>query len=221
MNTDTLLTDEQYFNHKRAYELLGDRLDEVFSYVEPREANSICYGHKTHSLLLSICTEFEAVCKFDLVRRGYINPKREKNYWNISDFATLNENSGFDFITSINRNHYLATYEVKFQHWNSVLKPLEKFSDLVWDEKNKTLTKSTPEFYGAYNNVKHNRSENFFEANLKNLILSYAALTVLLHRIGFNFFCEIGSISAEASRHITGRFGTFTASVNREIRLQF
>lgn len=188
------LDSEVMRNHQRAYELLGNDLMRIFAFVEPNEANKDCFGHEIYQLLLRVCTEFESVCKLAKIRLEY--PGNPEN-WNIKKYAELNESTVGCGV--------LSEYKFQFTELSiaSVIQPLESFSN-----PNKNL--KSPSFYQAYNNVKHDRKTNFPEANLWNLLSSYAALTAVMYWQGIetNLF---GWLSPHGSINV--KFGRFECAV--------
>ncbi len=176
-------------NHQRAYELLGNDLMKIFSFVEPNEANKDCFGHEIYQLLLRVCTEFESVCKLAKIRIGHTdNPDK----WNIKTYSELND-------LTVGRG-MLSEYKFNFSELDniSLIQPLQSFS-------NPNIDLKSPGFYKAYNKVKHDRKTNFAEASLWNLLNSYAALTAVLFWQGidtniFGWLSPYGSINVKFGR---------------------
>ncbi len=181
-------------NHQRAYELLGNDLMRIFSFIEPSEANKDCFGHEIYQLLLRVCTEFESVCKLAKSRLGHSGKPRS---WDIVNYAELNN-------VNVGRGT-LSEYKFSFIEFESdvVIQPLQPFENS--DDQLKS-----PSFYKAYNKVKHDRKSNFSEANLWNLLNSYAALTAVMYwqEMETNLF---GWLSPYGSINV--KFGRFECAV--------
>jgi hypothetical protein len=178
-------------NHQRAYELLGNDLMKIFAFVEPSEANKDCFGHEIYQLLLRVCTEFESVCKLAKIRLGHTdNPEK----WNIKNYSKLND-------LTVGRG-VLSDYKFFFTELNSKIgiQPLKSFINSNIDD-----APIKPEFYDAYNSVKHDRKKNFQRANLWSLLHAYAGLTAAMYWQGietnlFGWVSPYGSINVKFDR---------------------
>lgn len=129
---------------------------ELFNYVEPCDANEKVYSHRLYELLLRAATEFETNCKAILEANHYSSSRN----LNITDYYKLN------------RATKLADYKIVFHCWQDAheWKPFDEWNvghSLSW--------------YHAYNQVKHNRLQNFSEANLENVMNAVASLICILH----------------------------------------
>lgn len=96
--------------------------------------------------------------RLPLLRQAGGEPRDESN-WNINDFKV------------VNKTHHLDAYSFEFPFWRgkeNIKKPYENWS------VNKPL-----QWYQAYNKSKHDRWNNFQEANLENLLLAFSGLFVL------------------------------------------
>lgn len=186
-------------NHQRAYELLGNDLMRIFAFVEPNEANKDCFGHEIYQLLLRVCTEFESVCKLAKIRLEHTGDPEK---WNIKKYAELNE-------SNLGRG-VLSEYKFFFTELNNqtAIQPLRSFINSNIDD-----APIRPEFYEAYNDVKHDRKKNFPCANLWNLLHAYAALTAVMYWQGIetNLF---GWVSPYGSINV--KFGRFECAVQSD-----
>lgn len=152
-------------HYVRAFLLIQNDLEKLFEYIEPSDVNLKAYSYRTHELLMRTCIEIEANFKA-ILRENIYNPKDKEGNpvpekrWNIHNYR------------KINKTHHLSAYKVHVPIWegnNSTLSPFEQWStstDLSW--------------YQAYNKSKHDRRNEFKEANLENLINAVAGLFVLL-----------------------------------------
>lgn len=140
----------------RAYMLLQKDLHELFDYVEPSDGNLQCYSYRIHELLTRTCIEIEANCKAILAENGYIKTKN----LTMPDYRKLNV------------THRLSSYQVKLPLWHGtqdIRAPFSSWSsgcELPW--------------YQAYNKVKHDRHQEFEQANLDHLLNAVCGLVVML-----------------------------------------
>ncbi|RJE46553.1 MULTISPECIES: hypothetical protein [unclassified Dehalobacter] len=160
--------DPRYANDRislcRGYYLIINDLKKIFEYVEPSEENLNVYSHRIYELFLRTSTEFEANCKGILLSNGY----NQRNL-NIIDYFNIEKCSK------------LSEYSVKLDIWRSGKKIFEPFKE--W--KNGYSLK----WYQKYNNVKHDRHNNFKDATLGNLLESMAGLLCILYsQFSYNAF---------------------------------
>ena len=144
----------------QAFLLIQKDVLSLFDYIEPADKNLTCYSFRIHELLLRVCVEVEANFKAILKENGY----SKSNNLNMLDYS------------KVDQSHRLSSYQVKIPRWmggENIITPFDSFLNL--DDKEKS-----PKWYRSYNNVKHDRYENFEEANFENLIHAVAGLVVLL-----------------------------------------
>ena len=170
-------------------------LYEVFNYVEPCDANQSMYSHRIYELFLRTATEFESNCKGILKANSYGKAVKDMNifdYFKIAPVAKLNE------------------YKVVFERWS----PFREFAPFAtWN----TSTYAGLKWYQDYNEVKHNRYDNFALANLENLMNSVAGLICILHvQVGNNMSraCFEGFGSSQGNQTETST-GSFTITLPR------
>jgi len=140
-----------------SYEILKRDLKRLFEYIEPCQSNLSTFSHRTFELLIRACIEIEALCKLVFAKNNVILERS-----NIIRYSDLN---------SAMR---LSDYEVLsygFQH--PPFLPFQAFANPVKKER-------SPIWYRAYNNVKHNRTDNFSDASLENVIQAVGGVYVLL-----------------------------------------
>lgn len=139
----------------RAYTIIQNDLEKLFEYIEPSDEANSTFSYRIHELLMRTCIEIEANFK-----------------------AILNENvysgSNYNIIAykKIDITHHLSSYEVILPIWNGAPKVFTPF--LEW-KTNSPLT-----WYRAYNASKHDRQDEFKQANFENLLNAVAGLLVLL-----------------------------------------
>jgi hypothetical protein len=140
----------------RAFMLIQKDLLELFGYVEPADVNLNCYSYRIHELHTRTCIEIEANCKAILSENGYIRNRD----WNMNDYKKLN------------LTHRLSSYQIKLPLWYGNESPRRPFS--AW------AAGGPLPWYQAYNQTKHDRHENFEDANFENLLNAVSGLVALL-----------------------------------------
>lgn len=156
-------------HYTRAFLIIQEDILKLFQYVEPSDMNKKTFSFRIHELLMRTCIEVEANFKAILRENIYTptfkggqkkgQPKTEKD-WNIIDFKI------------INKTHHLDDYSIELPFWKGAENIRKPFVN--WK------TKDELEWYQAYNQSKHDRINNFEQANLNNLIDAYSALCTLL-----------------------------------------
>ena len=113
----------------------------------------------------------------------------------------------------------LPEYRIVFKRWNSQkeFKPFEAWDAYIY----RPLA-----WYQSYNNVKHNRYDNFNEANLENLMNALAGLLCLLHaQIGEEMavacFEGISTIQEDQNKVETESFDIYAPSFSDAEQYEF
>lgn len=140
--------------------LIFEDLDRIFTFIEPSQENEKVFSHRIYELLLRTCTAFEAVSRSILVEEKY--PKKSEDL-NITDYFTLSS------------KYQLPNHEALIESWRSGAKILKPFKDWTSQEYTPIL------WYQNYNHSKHDRYQNFKEANLGTLLEAISGLLVLLY----------------------------------------
>lgn len=143
-------------HYVRAFVLIQDDLQEIFEYVEPADANLSCYSYRIHALHMRTCIEIEANLKAILAENDYSGPGR----WNMSDYIKLEQ------------THQLSAYECKFPVWKGAQHTRKPFAP--WSAG------AALNWYQAYNAAKHDRHDEFSQANMNNLLDAIGGLAALL-----------------------------------------
>jgi hypothetical protein len=143
-------------HYVRAFMVIQKDLLELFDYVEPTDKNLCCYSYRMHELLMRSCIEIEANCKAILSENGY----SRKGDWNMTDYKKLEA------------THRLYSYQVKFPVWHGDEDVRTPFS--AWARGD------SPTWYRAYNAAKHDRYQDFEQANFRNVSDAIAGLVALL-----------------------------------------
>jgi len=140
----------------RAFLLIQKDLLELFDYVEPSDRNLRTYSYRIHELHTRTCIEIEANCKAILSENGYVR----KGNWSMDDYRKLN------------LTHRLSSYRVKFPLWHGKENVRIPFSS--WTREEPLV------WYQAYNQTKHDRHEQFEQANFDNLLSAVSGLVTVL-----------------------------------------
>lgn len=159
-------TDPEHY--VRAFELIQKDLLHLISFIEMADTNLPVYSFRIYELFIRTCVEIETNFKAILIENGYNSKRVKSNSLNISDFKKLDS------------THRLSSYEVKIPYWkgkHNLIRPFERFA---LNQSSAPSANSTPDWYNAYNLVKHNRHKNFHQASFTNLIQSVCGLVVLL-----------------------------------------
>ena len=147
-----------YNNYIRQLELILDELFDIFKVVSPHSRNMKVFGNAIRNVLILSCTEVDSLMKSVLNGNGYIVDRP-----NMNDYRQL--------ITPMK----LSDYTLSFRYINEV-GGNTPFGE--WEPKENS---KSPSWYKAYNDVKHDRINNFKEANLRNAIeatLGYATMLI-------------------------------------------
>lgn len=179
--SNTYLLDNDYSSDRissiRAFEIIVKDYLDILDYIEPNDNNENTYSHRIYELFLRTCTEFEYNCKSILSSNQFT----KRGNWNIFDYY------------KINKAAKLSDYEIHLTIWNPTTKILKPFID--WN----STTPVSLSWYVAYNNVKHNRNKNFYEANMKNLTLALSGLFTILFSQYFIFCFDSYQITTSHS----------------------
>ncbi|BAL07787.1 MULTISPECIES: hypothetical protein [Bradyrhizobium] len=163
-------------HYLRAFQIVQKDLIELFDYIEPADANLLCYSHRILELHARCCFEIEANCAAILRENGYAR----SGDWTMRDYR------------KINASHRMSSYEVKLPAWSGnqdTFKPFQNWSgheQLPW--------------YQAYNRVKHSRHAHFTDANLGNLVEAACALAAIFSAQFINEDGLPDHLVAESSR---------------------
>lgn len=168
----------------RAYAIIERDLLELFDYIEPTDANLCTYSHKTYELLLRASTEFETNCKAILYANGYTKPGHAN--LSIQDYY------------KIDKTCKLSDYKIILDTWLPSRKVFEPFKD--WKSR------YTLRWYQAYNRVKHDRSTEFREASLENVMGSVTGLFGILFA---QFFTYVFNPFRKGSEYTEGDDNSF------------
>lgn len=149
--------------HYQYFLALEEDLEESIKFAEIDSANDAVFSIVYLKILVSTCIEIEATLK-QLCQR----------YSSGSSPNNINELK--NIVTSSKPNYHLT--EIKIPRYGLKLKP--------WDEWG---AGQNPDWWRAYNDAKHDRTNNYSRANQKNVILALSAL-----------FCNLIYLYADATQ---------------------
>ena len=137
-----------------AARLIIDDFERLFEYIEPHSKNENVFSHRIYELLLRTCTEVESCCKGILLANGH--SAKDMNDYKKIEQAT-----------------HLSSYTVHYSNWLPSHYSTRPFAN--W------ATGGSLPWFKAYNDVKHNRSQKFQLATLKNLLDAICGLLCIIH----------------------------------------
>lgn len=153
------IDDQEYYNRLNQLEILIDDLYSVFKVVAPHPDNWDVYGHEIRNIIILACSEVDSMMK-NILEKNMMTKKGL--FFNTNDYIQLlNPLRLVEYTLSFNRYALLGNFS-----------PF-----LKWDIKEPT---KSLDWYTAYNQIKHDRENNFASANLKMAINSIMAYAVLL-----------------------------------------
>jgi hypothetical protein len=148
---------EDFRGVQAALRLWWRDLDRLIEYVEPVTDHQGVYSHRLFELLVRAATEFESLAKTYATHSGASLPTRPT----IVDYHAL--------LAPLS----LADVEVGVQQWRPKALYVKPFGS--W-----ASGRSSPEWYAAYNSVKHSRRAQFGEASLVNAVTAAAGVFATL-----------------------------------------
>jgi len=138
------------------YLTLSKELSDISNYIEFDKANYSTYSIELAKLLMSASSEVDVVMK-QLCHS--LNKKRKPK--NINDYKTIIKADQIKTIF-INEAVLIPRHGLELHPWSN------------WKGS------SNPEWWTAYNNVKHERNNHFAKATLKNTINAMGALLICI-----------------------------------------
>lgn len=151
----------------RALILIQNDLQSIFEFVEPADESKTAFSYRIHALLMRTCIEIEANFKAILDENIFTRPSGRS--LNIRDYR------------KIDVTHHLSSYEAVLPIWNGTspsIKPFEPW--FAFRGQSAPNGGVTLPWYRAYNASKHDRQQEFKEANLWNLIQAVSALLIVV-----------------------------------------
>jgi hypothetical protein len=148
-------------HHWNYYLAVEDDMIKTSQYVEISFDNMATFSVEYTKIILSAASEVDVLLKQIYLSLGY---KKQKPNFN-------------DYCKSIKEKlESLITEELCLERYGISLKPFTE-----WEKG------LEPNWHKAYNNLKHNRTENYKDANLENTLLSLSALySTVIHY----YFCS-------------------------------
>lgn len=158
----------------RAYLNIERKLKDIFDYIEPAECNLSVFSFELYSLMLRACTEVELNCKAIMEANGV-----EKDHFSMNEYVKLEKSSKLSQYT-IKYKHLRCRSNNRVSYNIYILRPFEQFGT-YWNATQRDGISPSPKWYLEYNDVKHNREQNFELATLDNCMNAVAAILVLLY----------------------------------------
>jgi hypothetical protein len=139
--------------HWNYYIALEADLEKVSRYIEFSVENEKTYSIELARLLMTASSEVDVVLKM-------LCGIKQNRASNITEYhKCISEN----YPELITEEIFLNRFSMKMQPW------------INWQN-----IENNPDWWKSYNNVKHERNNNYFDANLKNTINSVGALLIVL-----------------------------------------
>lgn len=189
-------------HYVRAFLLIQQDVLELFSYVEPSDANLGTYSHRIQQLLMRSCVEIEA--NFTAI---FLDNKYSK--------ATSGQNLNIGDYKLIDISHGLSAYQVRVPGWKGTAGIRRPFAP--W------LSNHPLPWYQAYNKSKHNRHENFHLATFDSLIDAFCGLNILLSAqfMGEEYGPSSKSLSISGARYTYEGDDGMESSIGGMLRIKF
>ncbi len=189
-------------HYVRAFLLIQQDVLELFSYVEPSDANLTTYSHRIQQLLMRSCVEIEANFTAILLDNEYSRATSGQSL-NIGDYKL------------INLSHRLSAYQVRIPGWKGTAGIRRPFAP--W------MSGHPLPWYQAYNKSKHNRHENFHLATLDSLMDAICGLNILLSAqfMGEEYGPGSKSISIEGACYTYEGDDGMEPSIGDMLRIKF
>lgn len=143
----------------RAFLLIQQDLVRYLENVEPADANLGTYSLRSADLLVRTCVEVEANLTAILRANTYTK--------------TGNLNMAADYF-KVEKSHFLSQFAVQFPYWDGSQRTRQPF--VAWANGSYAQLP----WYGAYNNVKHDRAERLQLATFQQLTDAWCGLVAIL-----------------------------------------
>ncbi|EHA1127621.1 hypothetical protein [Vibrio parahaemolyticus] len=138
--------------HWNLFSVLESDLSMVSRYIEFDERNFDTFSPELSKLLLSAGSEVDVIFKHMCARVDASAPRR-----NILDY--------YKVINSNSKLKLMLTEEIFIPRFGLSFKPFAEWSD-----------EKRPDWWQAYNNVKHDRRNSYHQASLQSVLMSLSAL---------------------------------------------
>ncbi len=151
---------------------IEDIFQESFQYVTPIYKNRDTSSARFATIIRESCNLYEILC------RKVYNELFDFNFdcsLNIYNYLTL------EYFFKINQEEIRTAIFHNYLDNNNRIKPFDSMSD--WKGDSKLLQVNVPDWWTAYNKIKHDINSNIDYATLNNAIYSFAALFLVIRRI--------------------------------------
>jgi hypothetical protein len=159
------ISQEELTQSSVSLQILLDKMEDLFEFLEPNQKNQSAYGHKIREIILLACMEVESAWSAVLRENGYTSAQD----FNTKDYIKLLKPMFLDgYKLSLQQYPQFPAFS-PFENWNSAA-PTQS---LVW--------------YDDYNKIKHDREKNLHLATLQNAIASVGAAAIMFRaQFGYN-----------------------------------
>lgn len=169
---------------------LQRRMFDIFRYVSCHERNFETYSVNLESLLVDACSFFDSLCQ-TFIREKSLSGYVFKQQARVSDFKKkVNGKAEFNFAayrTLLESDFVLSKREVNLNPYEDApySNPMNYHPDsisgyLILPFQQWATAQSASPWWRAFNDLKHDRLNNFREAQLRHVIGSLAAIFVVL-----------------------------------------
>jgi hypothetical protein len=160
--------------HWNYYIALENDLENISRFIEFSKKNEKTYSIELSKLLMAASSEIDVVMKM------FCSLLETREYRNIDDYRNCIINRCPDFIKE---EIIISQYGLKYKPWSN------------WTSKNI----KNPDWWKAYNNVKHQRNIFYHDANLKNVLNSMGGLLILLI---YYYKCKSGNNFKDTTKNL-------------------
>jgi hypothetical protein len=153
-------------NSEAQLHYLKEHLERICQVTYPCEENYSAFGHEIRNVLILACTEVEGQWKSILVANG----KNKSRRYNTHTYVKLLPAMRLD------------QYSVKFPYYPKLKEicPFKEWADYDPADPKSLGPTECLTWYAAYNNVKHDREENFKQATLLCAFQAITAFFVMM-----------------------------------------
>lgn len=196
--------------HWNYFLALEEDLEAISRYIEFCKANLGTYSIQLAHLLLSSASEIDTVAKcICSILQPSAKADNINEYRNIIKAGEDSETYGFeipgmpDQVLPEKHKHRLSALHVYIPRYNMALIPWESWAKDI-----------NPDWWKAYNDVKHERNHHFNKATLRNVLYSLSALLALNY-----IYCRLEISKANPRQRYEYRKASVTKYLDPEPRL--
>jgi hypothetical protein len=156
-------------SYQASFQLITHDLERALEYIEPVDANGHVYSHRLYELYLRACTDFESLCREQLVAEGSkVAPEEMKMF----------------HYRRLEPSLKLEPVSVRALFWRP--EPRTHYPFKGWSH-------TSPQWYDEHHAVKHNRQSRFPSASLSNVVSATCGLFAALVKVDQHAFSRSSS----------------------------